>query len=31
MDGGAAAGFRSVASGAELLSLLHLALLSAAG
>jgi hypothetical protein len=31
MDGGGAAGFRSVASGGELLTLLHLALLSAAG
>lgn len=31
MDGGLAAGFRSVASGGELLTLLHLALLSAAG
>jgi len=31
MDGGAAAGFRSVAAGGELLTLLHLALLSVAG
>jgi hypothetical protein len=31
MEGGSAAGFRSVASGGELLSLLHLALLSTAG
>jgi hypothetical protein len=31
MEGGAAAGFRSVGSGGELLTLLHLALLSTEG